>query len=116
MSGQARVGCPRYKEFRVDLVKATTSGFSAAVHRLPFKGDGKDAKGVEGYVYKLPLQARFRWRAEGIPDPQYDARSPWLRLTLPQRIFSIAGVLFLIGLAADLAGLIGFAMQLSQRH
>lgn len=104
---------PHCRKFRVDLTKVTTAGFTATVVRLPWNGDGKGEDGATGYVYKLPLEAKFDWRAEGIPDPQFDTRSAWLKLTLPQRVFSVAGLLFLLGIAADLLGILSASLQLA---
>jgi hypothetical protein len=47
----------------------------------------------------------IKWTAKGIPSPEADSRSIWERFNLGQRIFSIATLLALIGLTADLIGI-----------
>jgi len=90
-----------HKRIRLDLGKVTLTGFNVEVARLPFRNGKKD-----GHVYRLPNDASFRWRAEGIPDPKYDTRSAWGRLSIPQRVFSVTGFLFLLGVVADVVGVI----------
>lgn len=62
----------------------------------------------EDEVYRIPGEAEVEWRAEGFVDRERDARSPWLQLSLTQQVFSVSGLLFAVGLFADLLGILGF--------
>lgn len=58
-------------------------------------------------VASIPIDAYLNWRAEGAVDADKDSRSPWIKLSPPQRVFSVSGVLFALGIVADFAGIYG---------
>jgi len=100
------------QKYTLLATEVTVAGFVVTLTPNPYKNNKKG----EEFVYRVPGDAYFDWRAEGLVDSKFDGRSVWLKLSIPQRVFSLAGALFLVGIAADIAGLLSFGLQLTSRH
>ena len=68
-------------------------------------------QGATGFKIKLTgvgSGASLTWTATGIPASKTDPRSTWQEFGLGQKIFSVTTLLAVIGLIADLIGIVDF--------